>query len=169
MIEHATCEHICGCGCHSAMVEWSLNLGEGCKQIIDGHFSGTTDAGGGELLMLGDQSLFLLKVPVCLFADLVSSFRRCLAARLPACLPAYLLIYHHLPAGPLSSLHSCTILKFAPVHLCILVLLNRYTGQDFVLYCVDAENSHRICCLIALFSSKSIAVVSTVHYFSLLL
>ncbi len=54
----------------SAMVEWSLKLGEPCKQILEGNFTG---AGGGdgngrvssgyasELLMVCDKSLFLVK------------------------------------------------------------------------------------------------------------
>ena len=60
----------------SAMVEWSLNLGEPCRQILEGCFSlsdgdaaslnssgmgGMRQAKPCELLMLGDKSLFLLK------------------------------------------------------------------------------------------------------------
>jgi hypothetical protein len=45
----------------SALVEWSINLGEGCRQLVDGNFSGTENRGG-EVLAVCDQSLFLLRV-----------------------------------------------------------------------------------------------------------
>lgn len=48
----------------SALVEWTINLGENCRQIVDGNFSETepSNRGTGEILVLCDQSLFLLKV-----------------------------------------------------------------------------------------------------------
>ena len=71
----------------SAMVEWSLHVGEPCRQILEGHFSAINSGGNGgdnnvnnnnsnngrrsngsgvsgaqsELLVLCDKSLFLLK------------------------------------------------------------------------------------------------------------
>lgn len=49
-----------------AMVEWSTLLGDQCRQIIDGHFSGLdsskSSVSNNELLVLCEQSLFLLKV-----------------------------------------------------------------------------------------------------------
>jgi hypothetical protein len=48
----------------SALLEWSVNLGESCRQILDGNFSGNESnaRGAGEVLMLCDHSLFLIKV-----------------------------------------------------------------------------------------------------------
>lgn len=48
----------------SALVEWSINLGEPCRQILEGNFSGSevSSRSSGEVLILCDQSLFLIKV-----------------------------------------------------------------------------------------------------------
>jgi hypothetical protein len=49
----------------SALVEWSVTLGEICKQVVEGNFSGIEPTGSknfGEVLILCEQSLFLLKV-----------------------------------------------------------------------------------------------------------
>lgn len=48
----------------SALMEWTINLGESCRQITPGSFSKPTDSksrGGNEILFLCDKSLFLLK------------------------------------------------------------------------------------------------------------
>jgi hypothetical protein len=60
------------------MVEWTLNLGEACLQILDGRFvalgGGSSEGMGGSLsasegkiteqiLVLAERSLFLIKVP----------------------------------------------------------------------------------------------------------
>jgi Bardet-Biedl syndrome 9 protein len=71
----------------SALVEWSLNMGESCLQMIEGNFSGSESTKScGELLALCDQSLFLIKAsggiiqqrkldhnPVCMCAYSASS------------------------------------------------------------------------------------------------
>ena len=61
------------------MVEWSLHIGEPCRQILEGHFSTSTSTSGGnspnpdyvtknnnkmknkELLILCDKNIFLVK------------------------------------------------------------------------------------------------------------
>ena len=49
----------------SAVVEWNINLGEPCRQIVPGIFSKsvaqTKGTRGGEILLLCDHSLFLVK------------------------------------------------------------------------------------------------------------
>ena len=51
-----------------AMVEWTMNVGESCRQVLNGYFSSDgsnstvkSNLAGGELLMVCDKSLFLLK------------------------------------------------------------------------------------------------------------
>jgi len=45
----------------NAMVEWSVNLGESCVQVIDGKFSKGERRMTDELLLLTDSSMFLIK------------------------------------------------------------------------------------------------------------
>jgi Bardet-Biedl syndrome 9 protein len=46
----------------SALVEWTVNMGESCLQLIEGNFSGSESTKGcGEVLALCEQSMFLIK------------------------------------------------------------------------------------------------------------
>jgi hypothetical protein len=78
----------------SALIEWSINLGEGCRQIEEGNFtrasnntssSTNKDTGNsharntGEILMLCERSLYLLKGYLLLGCSVISvSFIICM-------------------------------------------------------------------------------------------